>query len=96
MHLSGLAAGAIGGAVGVAISMAVPVHHKLDSFALALPAAAGAIVAFGVVAFSSTTAICRPSWPGPGEPHPGRGLKAAHPHRSSVRPRLPRAAVVPL
>jgi putative peptidoglycan lipid II flippase len=50
-NLSGLAAGAIGGAVGVAISMAVPVHHKLDSFALALPAAAGAIVAFGVVAF---------------------------------------------
>jgi putative peptidoglycan lipid II flippase len=50
-NLAGLAAGAIGGAVGVAVSMAVPVHHKLDSFALALPAAGGAIVAFGVVAF---------------------------------------------
>jgi putative peptidoglycan lipid II flippase len=50
-NLAGLAAGVIGGAVGVAISMAVPVHHKLDSFALALPAAGGAIVAFGVVAF---------------------------------------------
>jgi len=50
-NLAGLAAGAVGGVVGVAISMAVPVHHKLDSFALALPAALGAIVTFGVVAF---------------------------------------------
>jgi putative peptidoglycan lipid II flippase len=50
-NLAGLAAGAVGGAVGVAISLAVPLHHKLDSFALALPAALCAIVAFGVVAF---------------------------------------------
>ena len=50
-NLAGLAAGAIGGAVGLAISVSVPVHHKLGSFALALAAAVGAIVAFGVVAF---------------------------------------------
>ena len=50
-NLAGLAAGAVGGAVGVAITLAVPVHHKLDSFAVALPAAGCAIVAFGIVAF---------------------------------------------
>jgi putative peptidoglycan lipid II flippase len=49
--LAGLAAGLVGSAVGVAISMAVPVHHKLDAFAIALPAVGGAIIAFGVVAF---------------------------------------------
>jgi putative peptidoglycan lipid II flippase len=49
--LAGLAAGAAGSAVGVALSMAVPLHHKLEAFALALPAAGGAIIAFGVVAF---------------------------------------------
>ncbi|MBV9206695.1 MAG: virulence factor MviN, partial [Actinobacteria bacterium] len=48
--LAGLAAGAAGAAVGVAVSMAVPVHHKLESFALAVPAAACAVIAFGVVA----------------------------------------------
>jgi hypothetical protein len=37
--------------VGVAISLAVPLHHKLVAFALALPAAAAAIIAFGVVAY---------------------------------------------
>jgi putative peptidoglycan lipid II flippase len=50
-NLAGLAAGAVGAVLGVAVSMAVPVHHKLDSFALALPATGVAIVAFGVVAF---------------------------------------------
>jgi putative peptidoglycan lipid II flippase len=50
-NLAGLAAGAVGAAVGVAVTLAVPVHHKLDSFAVALPAALCAIVAFGVVAF---------------------------------------------
>lgn len=49
--LAGLAAGATGGMIGVAVSMAVPLHHKLEAFALALPAAGCAIVAFGVVAF---------------------------------------------
>ena len=49
--LAGLAAGAAGAAVGVAVSMAVPVHHKLAAFALAVPAAGCAIIAFGVVAY---------------------------------------------
>jgi putative peptidoglycan lipid II flippase len=49
--LSGLAACAAGTAVGVAISVAVPLHHKLEAFALAVPAAGCAIVAFGVVAY---------------------------------------------
>jgi putative peptidoglycan lipid II flippase len=49
--LAGLAAGAAGAAVGVAVSLAVPVHHKLAAFALALPAAVCAILAFGVVAY---------------------------------------------
>ena len=49
--LAGLAACAAGAAVGVAISVAVPVHHKLEAAALAVPAAGCAIVAFGVVAY---------------------------------------------
>jgi putative peptidoglycan lipid II flippase len=49
--LAGLAAGAAGAAAGVAVSMAVPVHHKLEAFALAVPAAGCAIIAFGVVAY---------------------------------------------
>jgi putative peptidoglycan lipid II flippase len=49
--LAGLAAGAAGAAVGVAVSLAVPVDHKLAAFALALPAAGCAIIAFGVVAY---------------------------------------------
>ena len=49
--LAGLAAGAAGAAVGVAVSLAVPVHHKLEAFALALPAAGCAIVTFAVVAY---------------------------------------------
>jgi hypothetical protein len=49
--LAGLAVGAPGAAVGVTLSMAVPEHHKLEAFALAVPAAAGAIIAFGVVAY---------------------------------------------
>ena len=49
--LAGLAAGAAGAAVGVAISVAVPLHHKLEAFALAIPAAVFAILAFLVVAF---------------------------------------------
>ena len=49
--LAGLAAGAAGAAVGVAVSMAVPVHHKLEAAALALPAAGCAVIAFGVVAY---------------------------------------------
>ena len=48
--LAGLAAGAAGAAAGVAVSMAVPVHHKLEAFALAVPVAV-AIIAFGVVAY---------------------------------------------
>ena len=49
--LAGLVACAAGIAVGVALSLAVPLHHKLVAAALAVPAAAGAIVAFGVVAY---------------------------------------------
>jgi len=49
--LAGLAAGAAGAAVGVTLSLAVPEQHKLEAFALAIPAACGAIIAFGVVAF---------------------------------------------
>ena len=49
--LAGLAACAAGAAVGVAVSVAVPLHHKLEAVALAVPAAGCAIVAFGVVAF---------------------------------------------
>jgi putative peptidoglycan lipid II flippase len=49
--LAGVAACAAGAAVGVAISVAVPIHHKLEAIALALPAAGAAIIAFGVVAY---------------------------------------------
>ncbi len=49
--LSGLAACAAGAAVGVAVSLAVPLHHKLVAVAVAFPAAGGAIIAFGVVAY---------------------------------------------
>ncbi len=49
--LAGLAACAAGTAVGVAVSLAVPLHHKLVAFAMAVPAASGAVIAFGVVAF---------------------------------------------
>jgi hypothetical protein len=37
--------------VGVAVSLAVPLHHKLEAIALAVPAAGCAIIAFGVVAY---------------------------------------------
>jgi putative peptidoglycan lipid II flippase len=49
--LAGLAACAAGAAVGVAISLAVPLHHKLEAAALAVPAAGCAILAYGVVAY---------------------------------------------
>jgi putative peptidoglycan lipid II flippase len=49
--VAGLAACAAGAAVGVAVSLAVPLHHKLDAVALAVPAAGGAILAFGLVAY---------------------------------------------
>jgi putative peptidoglycan lipid II flippase len=49
--LAGLTACAAGSAVGVAISLAVPLNHKLVAAALAVPAAGGAIIAFGVVAY---------------------------------------------
>jgi hypothetical protein len=49
--LAGLAACAAGAVVGLAVSVAVPVHHKLEDVALAVPAAGGAILAFGVVAY---------------------------------------------
>ncbi len=48
---AGLVAGAAGAAVGAAISMSVPMHHKLEAFAVAVPAAACAIIAFGIVAY---------------------------------------------
>ena len=49
--LAGLAAGAAGAAVGVAVSLAVPVHHKLEAFGLAIIAFGAAVIAFGVVAY---------------------------------------------
>jgi putative peptidoglycan lipid II flippase len=49
--LAGLAACAAGAAAGLAVSVAVPVHHKLEAFALAVPAAGCAVIAFGVVAY---------------------------------------------
>jgi len=49
--LAGLAAGAAGAAVGVTVSMAIPEQHKLEAFALAVPVAGLAIIAFGVVAY---------------------------------------------
>jgi putative peptidoglycan lipid II flippase len=49
--LAGLTACAAGAAVGLAIGVAVPLHHKLEAVALAVPAAGCAIIAFGVVAF---------------------------------------------
>jgi putative peptidoglycan lipid II flippase len=49
--LAGLSAGAAGAAVGVAVSLAAPVTGKLGAFALAVPAAACAVLVFGVVAY---------------------------------------------
>jgi putative peptidoglycan lipid II flippase len=49
--LAGLAACAAGAAAGVAVSIVVPIHHKLEAFALAVPAACGAIIVFGIVAY---------------------------------------------
>jgi len=49
--LAGLAACVAGSAVGLAVSLAVPLHHKLVALAVAVPAAACAIIAFGVVAY---------------------------------------------
>jgi putative peptidoglycan lipid II flippase len=49
--LAGLAAGVVGAGVGVAFSLAVPMHHRLEDFGLAVPAAGCAIIAFGVVAY---------------------------------------------
>jgi putative peptidoglycan lipid II flippase len=49
--LAGLAAGAAGAAVGVAVSLAVPLHGKLPAIGIAVLAAAGAVIAFGVVSY---------------------------------------------
>jgi len=49
--LAGLAACAAGSAVGLAVSLVVPLHHKLVALVVAIPAAACAIIAFGVVAY---------------------------------------------
>jgi putative peptidoglycan lipid II flippase len=49
--LAGLAACAAGTAIGVAVTVSVPLHHKIEAAALSVPAAGGAIVAFGVVAY---------------------------------------------
>jgi putative peptidoglycan lipid II flippase len=49
--LAGLAAGAVGAAVGVAVSFALPVTHKLVAGGVAVLAAGGAVIAFGVVAY---------------------------------------------
>ena len=49
--LAGLAAGAAGAAVGVAVCLALPMGGKLLAAGVAVLAAAGAIIAFGAVAF---------------------------------------------
>jgi putative peptidoglycan lipid II flippase len=49
--LAGLAACVAGAVVGVAVSLTVPLHHKLEAVALAVPAVGCAILAFGVVAY---------------------------------------------
>ncbi len=49
--LAGLAACVAGTALGVGVSLAVPIHHKLEAVALAVPAAGCAIIAFGAVAY---------------------------------------------
>jgi putative peptidoglycan lipid II flippase len=49
--LTGLAACTAGTAAGVAVSLAVPMHHKLVAVFVAIPAAGGAIIAFGIVAY---------------------------------------------
>ena len=49
--LAGLAAGAVGAAVGVAISLVLPVTHKVVAGGVAVLAAGGAVIAFGVVAY---------------------------------------------
>jgi len=49
--LAGLAAGVAGAAVGVALSLAIPEEHRLEAFALAVPVAGLAMIAFGVVAY---------------------------------------------
>jgi putative peptidoglycan lipid II flippase len=49
--LAGLAAGAAGAAVGVAVCLAVPVSGKLLAVGVAVLAAGGAVIAFGVVAY---------------------------------------------
>ena len=48
---AGLAACVAGAAVGLAVSIAVPIHRKLEAFALAVPAACCAIIAFGIVVY---------------------------------------------
>jgi putative peptidoglycan lipid II flippase len=49
--LAGLTAGAAGAAVGVAVTLAVPVTGTVQGFAVAVPAAACAVLAFGAVAY---------------------------------------------
>jgi len=49
--LAGLAACAVGSAVGVGVSLAVPLHHKLEAAAVAVPAGGCAILAFLAVAW---------------------------------------------
>jgi putative peptidoglycan lipid II flippase len=49
--LAGLAAGAAGAAVGVAVCLALPVSGKLLAVGVAVLAAGGAVIAFGVVAY---------------------------------------------
>ncbi|MGH3406907.1 MAG: hypothetical protein ACRDRJ_31040, partial [Streptosporangiaceae bacterium] len=49
--LAGLAAACAGVAAGVTIGLVVPVSHRLLAAGMAVLAAAGAVVAFGVVAY---------------------------------------------
>jgi putative peptidoglycan lipid II flippase len=49
--LAGLTAGVTGAAAGVAVSLAVPATGKLEAFAVAVPAAACAVLAFGAAAY---------------------------------------------
>jgi putative peptidoglycan lipid II flippase len=49
--LAGLAAGAVGAGVGVAVCLAAPVSGKLAAASVAVVAAGGAVIAFGIVAY---------------------------------------------
>jgi hypothetical protein len=101
--LAGLAAAAAGAAAGLAISMAAPVHHKLEAFGLAVPAACGATIVFGVVAYlldkRDLSAVLAWTKRAPGaRSQKGGGLKLPYQEQSQGRPgpQNPRARSEPV